>query len=199
MIVKAASILLSLAIAFIGVSCKRSSTGSLDILGPSDETEEAGKIVFEANQDLTKIKVLYEKNEGKREELKNAMEKNDAVAAKKLADEVVNLINEGTDFGKTALEKLQKAQEMQINSDYREYLRLKEEAIKLQLEAFENYRQAARSLRDNYDPKNAALREKVKLEFKTRNDNYREKMEQARDKSNQANELAKAAMKKQPA
>lgn len=199
MTAKAASILLSLALALFGVSCKRSSSGSLDILGPSDETEEAGKIVFEANQDLTKIKVLYEKNEGKREELKNAMEKNDAVTAKKLADEVVNLINEGADFGKTALEKLQKAQEMQINSDYREYLRLKEEAIKLQLEAFENYRQAARSLRDNYDPKNAALREKVKLEFKTRNDNYREKMEQARDKSNQANELAKAAMKKQPA
>lgn len=198
-IAKTTSILITLAVALSFVSCKRSPSGSIDLLGPADETEDAGKIVFEANQDLTKIKILYEKNEGKREDLKNAMEKNDVVAAKKIADEVVYLINDGTDFGNSALEKLQKAQEMQINDDYREYLRLKEEAIKLQLEAFENYRQAARSLRDNYDPKNAALREKVKLEFKTRNDNYREKMEQARDKSNQANELAKAAMRKQPA
>lgn len=194
------SILLLLLAALLFVSCKRSGdSGGLGILGPADETEDAGKIVFEANQDLTKIKILYEKNEGKREELKNAMEKNDAVAAKKIADEVVYLINDGTDFGNSALEKLQKAQEMQINDDYREYLRLKEEAIKLQLEAFENYRQAARSLRDNYDPKNAALRDKVKQEFKTRNDNYREKMENARNKSNQANELAKAAMRKPPA
>ncbi len=171
----------------------------VDILGPVDETEEAGKLVFEANQDLTKIKVLYEKNEGKREELKSAMEKNDAAAAKKIADEVVYLINDGFDFGNVAIKKLQDAQEMNINSEYREYLRLKEEALKLQLDAFENYRQAARTLRDNYDPKNAAMREKVKLEFKSRNDAYREKMEKARDKSNQANELAKEAMRKPPA
>ncbi len=194
------SILLLLAVVALSVTCKRSgSSGTIDILGPSDETEEAGKLVFEANQDLTKIKILYEQNEGKREELKAAMEKNDAAAAKKIADEVVYLINDGFDFGNAAIKKLQDAQEMNINSDYREYLRLKEESLKLELDAFENYRQAARTLRDNYDPKNVAMRDKVKLEFKSRNDAYREKMEKARDKSNQANELAKAAMRKPPA
>ena len=195
---------LAICIALLGVfifsACKRSgNSGTIDILGPSDETEAAGKLVFEANQDLTKIKVLYEQNEGKREELKAAMEKNDAVTAKKIADEVVYLINDGFDFGNAAIKKLQDAQEMNINSDYREYLRLKEESLKLELDAFENYRQAARTLRDNYDPKNAAMRDKVKLEFKSRNDAYREKMEKARDKSNQANELAKAAIRKPPA
>lgn len=197
---KTTSILLILAVSLFFVSCKRSgSVGPIDILGPSDETEDAGKLVFEANQDLTKIKILYEKNEGKREELKAAMEKNDAVTAKKIADEVVYLINDGFDFGNAAIKKLQDAQEMNVNSEYREYLRLKEESLKLQLDAFENYRQAARTLRDNYDPKNAAMRDKVKLEFKNRNDAYREKMEKARDKSNQANELAKDAMRKPPA
>ncbi len=196
---KTTSILLMLAIALSIASCKRSgNTGTVDILGPSDETEEAGKLVFEANQDLTKIKILYEQNEGKREDLKAAMEKNDAVAAKKVADEVVYLINDGFDFGNAAIKKLQDAQEMNVNGDYREYLRLKEESLKLELDAFEEYRQAARTLRDNYDPKNAAMRDKVKTEFKTRNDNYREKMEKARDKSNQANELAKTAMRKPP-
>lgn len=194
---KITSILLMFVVALSFVSCKRSGNGgTLDILGPSDETEDAGKLVFDANQDLTKIKVLYEQNEGKREELKAAMEKNDAVAAKKIADEVVYLINDGFDFGNAAIKKLQDAQEMNINSDYREYLRLKEESLKLELDAFEEYRQAARTLRDNYDPKNVAMRDKVKLEFKTRNDNYREKMEKARDKSKQANELAKEVMRK---
>ena len=177
-------------------ACRRSG-GSIGILSPLDETAEAAAIVADANKDLTKIKVLYDQNEGKREELKAAMEKNDVVEAKKIADEVLYLINDGTSFGKSAVEKIQSAQEMQINDDYREYLRLKEESLKRQLEAFENYRQAARILRDSYDPKNAAMRDKVKEEFKTRSENYRKIMEDARDYSNRANELAKDALKRQ--
>jgi len=177
-------------------SCRRSG-GGISILNPLDETAEAALIVDDANKDLTKIKVLYQQNEGKREDLKAAMEKNDAETAKKIADEVLYLINDGTAYGKSAVEKIQKAQEMQINDDYREYLRLKEEALKRQLEAFENYRQAARILRDSYDPKDAKMREKVKEEFKTRSDNYRKLMEDARDYSSRANELAKEAVKRQ--
>jgi hypothetical protein len=188
----AAAIVLVLAFS----SCKRSG-GGISILNPLDETAEAALLVDDANKDLTKIKVLYQQNEGKREELKAAMEKNDAETAKKIADEVLYLINDGTANGKSAVEKIQKAQEMQINDDYREYLRLKEEALKRQLEAFENYRQAARILRDSYDPKDAKMREKVKEEFKTRSENYRKLMEDARDYSSRANELAKEAIKRQ--
>jgi hypothetical protein len=177
-------------------SSSRSSDG-FDILGPADETADAAKLVSEANQDLTKIKVLYKQNESKREELKKALETNDAEQVKKTSDDVVYLINDGAAFGKSAIEKIEKAQELNANEDYKEYLRLKEEALKRQLEAFENYRQAARSLRDNYDPKNAQLRDKVKEEFKTRSENYQKIMEKARDFSNQANELAKDALKKQ--
>jgi hypothetical protein len=178
-------------------SCKRSSGGTVDILGPSDETSEAAQLILDANADLKKIKVLYENNEGKRDELKKAMETNDTAKVKKIADDVVYLINDGSENGKRAVEKIEKAQELQINDDYREYLRLKEEALKRQMQAFEEYRQAARSLRDNYDPKNTQLRDKVKEEFKTRSENYQKIMEQARDYSNRANELAKDALKKQ--
>ncbi len=187
---------MSIALVLTLSSCTRSG-GGISILNPLDETSEAALIVDDANKDLTKIKVLYQQNEGKREDLKAAMEKNDAETAKKIADEVLYLINDGTAYGKSAVEKIQKAQEMQINDDYREYLRLKEEALKRQLEAFENYRQAARILRDSYDPKDAKMREKVKEEFKTRSDNYRKLMEDARDYSSRANELAKEAVKRQ--
>lgn len=177
-------------------SCK-SSGGSGGLLGPGDETAEAAKLVAEANKDLTKIKVLYKDNEKKREELKAAMSADDAPAVKKIADDVVYIINDGADYGEKAIEKLQQAQDMEINADYKEYLRLKEEALKKHREAFENYRQAARSLRDNYDPKNDRLREKVKLEFKERSENYQRITERARDYSNEANELAKDVIRKQ--
>ncbi len=179
-------------------SCKKSGTSDgLNILGPSDETAAAGELVAEANKELTKIKVLYKQNEGKREEIKKAMAADDAAEVRKIADDVVYLINDGADFGKAAVDKIQQAQEMSINDDYKEYLRLKEEALKHQLEAFDNYREAARALRDNYDPKNSGLREKVKTEFDQRSENYREIMEKARDFSNRANELAKETLRKQ--
>ncbi len=184
-------------VAFGSPSCKRSGGGGIDILGTSDQTTDAVNLVASANEDLTKIKVLYDANENKREDLKKAMASNDTATAKKIADDVVYLINDGAANGNSAVEKIQKAQELQINDDYREYLRLKEESLKRELEAFENYRMAAKLLRDSFDPKNTGAREKVKVEFKTRSENYRKIMEAARDYSNRANELAKDALRRQ--
>jgi len=196
-VLKLATILILSALAFS--ACRSSGRSESTSIFSSDETAEAAKVVAAANEDLTKIKVLYKDNEGKREDLKKAMEAANAVQVKKIADEVVYLINDGFDNAQSAIDKIEKAQEMQVNDDYREYLRLKEEGLKRELEAFENYRQAARTLRDNYDPKNAAMRNKVKEDFKTRVENYRKLMEEARDYSNRANELAKDALRRQQA
>ena len=173
------------------------------LLGPRDETAAASAIVQEANDDLRKIKELYDENEGdvdepgKRAQLKQALEANDAEKVRKISDDVVYIINDGMDHAKSAIEKIQKAQDMNVNEDYKEYLRLKEMALSKQVEAFEQYRQAARALRDNYDPKNEALRTRVKTEFEDRSEKYREQMEKARDYSSQANELAKDAIRRQ--
>lgn len=188
--------ILFLATAF-SFACKSGGVSLVPPLTASDETPEAGKIVAEANQELTQIKVLYQQNESKREELRAAMEKNDAVSVKRIANEVVDLINSGTSHGQTAIDKIQTAREMRINDDYADYLRLKQESLRLELEAFENYRQAARTLRDNYDPKNTAQRDKVKAEFTKFTDNYRTTMEKARSRSREANEVAKAALNQQ--
>jgi len=180
-------------------ACKSSGRTESPSIFSSDETAEAAKVVASANDDLTKIKVLYKDNENKREDLKKAMEADNAEQVKKIADEVVYLINDGFDNAKSAIDKIEQAQEMQVNDDYREYLRLKEESLKRELDAFENYRQAARTLRDNYDPKNAAMRDKVKEDFKNRVENYRKLMEEARDFSHRANEMAKDALQRQQA
>mgnify|MGYP001343538798 CR=1 FL=1 len=185
---------LMLLISAFFVSCKSSS--SIDVLGPADETAEAANIVFEANKELKSIKALYEKHEGKREELGQAMKAQDADAVRKISDDLVYIINDGVKFGTNALEKIDQARRMNINSDYEEYLNLKSDALKKQLEAFEQYRQAAIKLRNNYDPKNDQIRETVTQDFKDRSEKFRELMEKARDYSSQANEVAKEALKK---
>lgn len=173
-------------------ACK--SSGSL--IGPSDETAEAAALVVEANKELRVIKVVYEKNEGKREQLIEAMRSDNAAEVKKLSGEVVDAINDGTAAGKNALDKIDQARDLQVNDDYAEYLRLKWEALNKQLEAFEEYRQAARKLRDNYDPKNTQARDAVKADFETRSEAFQKLMEKARDFSSQANELAKEVQRK---
>ncbi len=169
---------------------------SAGLLTPADETADAVMIIDDANTDLKSIKVLYEKNEGKRQELKQAMASDDAAEVRKICEVLVQTINEGATAGKSALDKIDKARQMNINEDYEEYLRLKWEALNKQLEAFEEYRQAARKLRDNFDPKNTKAREEVVADFKARSENFQNLMEKARDYSSQANELAKEAMRR---
>ncbi len=191
-------VLLCLAVMFTlsAFACKKTGKSeSLDILGPSDETAEAAQLVAEANQNLTKIKVLFQESDGKLEELKKAMKENNAEQVRKISNEVIDLINSGSGLGKEAIEKIKQAQGMNINTDYGEYLSLKEDSLTRQLEAFSNYHSAARSLRENYDPKNKLLKEKINAEFKNYSENYRILMEKARDSSKRANKFAKEAQK----
>jgi hypothetical protein len=180
-------------IAAIVLSACKSSAG---LIGPVDETEEAGELVRSANADLKEIKKLYEKNENKREEIKQAIAADDVATVQKLSNEVNDLINQGTNLGKSALDKVEQAKDMNVNEDYAEYLRLKSNALREQLDAFDQYRQAARLLRDRFDPKNTQVREAVAAEFKERSENYQKLMEKARDHSSQANELAKEVLQR---
>ena len=175
------------------ISACKSSAG---LIGPADETAEAAEIIRSANADLKEIKKLYEANENKRDEIKKAIEADDTDTVRKLSDEVAYLIHDGAALGKSALDKIDRAREMNINEDYAEYLRLKWEALNKQLEAFEHYRQAARKLRDSYDPKNSQAKGAVEAEFKERVENYQKLMEKARDYSSQANELYKEVIQR---
>lgn len=175
---------------------KNGQTETSDILNFSDDTTTAAQLVADANEDLNKIKVLYKKNEDKRDELIAAMKGNDTENVRKIADDLVYIINDGMALGESAIGKIEKAREMNINSDFNEYLRLKIESLRKQMDAFENYRQAARFLRDGYDPKDDKRRADVKLEFAKRDENFQKTMEVARDYGKQANDLAKESVKK---
>jgi hypothetical protein len=166
------------------------------ILG-GDDTAEAVMLVREANKELSKVRDLYRKNEEKREQLKNALDAEDEDEVKKIAQDAIHVINEGFEYGTTGVDKLRDAQDLDINDDFKTYLSLKEQALRLQMEAFENYRQAARMLRDHYEPKNVQQKERVKKDFEERNDKYRVLMERARNVSSEANELYRDTIRKQ--
>jgi len=161
-----------------------------------DETEDAAKLVADANEDLKKIRKMYKENESKLEEIKQAIKENKVDEVRKIADDVIYLINDGTSLGESALEKLSKAEEMNINETYREYLQLKRASLEKQLEAFEFRRQAAMLLRDSFGTKDKLTIERAKLEFKEKEENFRRYMELARQMSAEANQIAKEASQK---
>ena len=191
--------LIVLALLSLGVllsACSKGDSNISDLLEFSDDTTAAAQLVTEANEDLNKIKVKYKENEAKREELKDAMKSNDSEKVKKVADDLVYIINDGMALGESAIEKIGKAQEMSINSDFKQYLQLKELSLQKQMDAFENYRQAARVLRDGYNPKDEKQRETIKAEFAKRDDNFHKIMDEAKDYSKKANDLAKESAKR---
>lgn len=170
---------------------------SSDVLLFSDDTTAAAQFVTEANEDLNKIKIIYNDNEIKRKDLKEAMKNNESEKVRKVSDDLVYLINDGMRLGESAIDKISEARDMNINPDFKEYLRLKEESLRKQMEAFENYRQAAISLRDDYDPKDEKQREAVESKFKLLEENFQKITKAAQEYSKQANDLAKESVKKE--
>jgi len=189
--------LAALAFLFIFSACQKNETSeSFDVLSFSDDTTAAAELVSQANEDLNKIKVMYKKNEVHREELIAAMGAKDTEKVKKITDDLVYVINDGMRLGEEAVEKIGKAQEMNISQDFKEYLGLKEESLEKQLEAFENLRQAVRILRDGFgtnDPKQIEQGQKV---FKEKDENFVKTMAEAKEISKKANELAKESSRK---
>lgn len=178
-------------------ACQQSETSEgFDVLNFSDDTTAAAELVSEANEDLNRIKVMYKKNEAHREELVAAMGAKDIEKVKEITDDLVYVINDGMRLGEEAVEKIGRAQDMNINPDFKEYLGLKEESLEKQLEAFENLRQAVRVLRDSFGTNDPKQIEQGKSVFKEKDEIFVKTMAEAKEISKRANELAKESSKK---
>ena len=178
-------------------ACKKTdSSEGFDVLSFSDDTTAAAELVSQANEDLNKIKILYKKNESQLEELKEAMGGKDTATVKKITDDLVYVLNDGMSLGESAVEKIRKAQAMNINADFKDYLSLKEESLQKQLDAFENRRQAARLLRDSFGMTDPAAIEKAKAGFKEKEEACIKMLEESKEINKKANQLAKDSSKK---
>lgn len=182
---------------FVASACKKNADGEdYDVLSFSDDTTAAAELVEQANADLNKIKVMYKKNESQLQELQAAMSGKDIETVKKITDDLVYVLNDGMALGESAVEKINKAQQMNINADFKDYLSYKEESLQKQLEAFEHRRQAARLLRDSFGAADAAAIERAKAGFKEKEENFMKAMEEAKAISKKANDLAKESARK---
>jgi hypothetical protein len=184
---------------FLFSACQKngnSESSGIDVFGLTDQTAEAGAIVQDANEDLKKIRKMYKENQSKIDELKTAMNDKKIDEVKKIADELVYIINDGFVLGESAVVKIEKAEALNTNDKYKEYLQLKKGSLKKQLDAFEFRRQAAQLLRDAFGNKDKLEIERAKAEFREKEENFQKYMEIAREMSGEANQLAKETLQK---
>lgn len=178
-------------------SCKKSETSSdnsgiLDF--SSDDTEKAVALIQEANDELRRIKILYNENESDLKNLREATKNQDVAKIKQISNDLVYVINDGFIFADSAKSKIDEAQQLKINPQFKDYLGLKEDSLDLQIEAFKSLHEAARLMRDGAGSQNKEEIERAKIAFKEKDDTFKKKMEEAKQKSVQADELAKNAM-----
>jgi hypothetical protein len=173
-----------------GNSNSSAGGGGLDVFGLTDQTAEADRLVAEANDELRKIRAMYKQNQDKVGQLKTAMEEKRVEDVKAIANELVYLINEGSLLGESAIAKIEQARAMNINETFKEYLRLKEESLRAQRDAFEYRHRFARLLRDEFGTKDKFEVDKVTTAFQDMEENFQKKWEEARQLSGQANQLA---------
>lgn len=186
-----------LVVALLNAACGTSNdTEGFDVLNFSDDTPTAARFVAEANENLNKIKVMYKRNEVQRDDLLDAMNKQDAARVKQITEDLAYLINDGVRLGEEAVDKISQAEQMNIDPDFKEYLSLKEESLRKQVTAFESRRQALLLMRDVFGTNDPAMVEKAKLEFKSKEESFAKAMEESKEISKKANDVAKESSKK---
>lgn len=180
-------------------ACRTSETGGdandTGIFDFSSDTEKAVRLVGEANNELKRIKILYNENQNTLQELKDAQKERDVERVRTIANTLVYVINDGFVFADSARSKIELAQELNIHQDYKDYLSLKEESLEKQIEAFQYLHDAARTLRDSAGSADKEQIDAARTVFKEKEENFQAKMAEAKKISAQADELAKESMK----
>lgn len=178
-------------------ACKKGDGSSSDLnLFSSDQTAEVIDIITDANNDLKQIKVIYKTNQNRVDELKAAMDAKDIEKLRSVAKELNDRINDGLVLGEQAVSKIKKAEDLNINDTYKQYLSLKRDALGKQLEGFELRRLSAKALTDTVVSNDPEVFKKAALILKVNEEKFQELIEEGKNLSQQANQIAKDAAKK---
>jgi hypothetical protein len=162
----------------------------------TSDTEKAVALVREVNAEMLRIKILYNENQNALKELKEASQNRNSERVKTISKSLVDVINDGFVIADSAKSKLEDAQKLDIHPDYKEYLRLKEESLEKQIEAFQYLYDAARLLSDTAGSENKEQTEKARFVFKEKEENFQRTMEEAKKISLQADDLAKESLRR---
>lgn len=169
-------------------------SGGGEQLGSDEAREEAFRLVDDANQNIRSIKVLYRNNNAKIGDLEAALKAGDLKKVKELTDDLSLAINDGYIIADSILAKIQKAQTLDINPTWKQYLALKQQSLELQIRAFDQRKASAELFRDKIGSEDPETLKLARDAFKRNEEAFKKYMAEAEKVSKEADELRKASM-----
>ncbi len=173
--------------------CEKLTATNLSSASYSDDTGEAISLIESANRNLCSIRVLYNQNNSKVAELEEALKKDDGAKVKALSDDLSLAINDGYVFAESAKGHISSALELDINDKWKEYLRLKESSLDMQIRGFKYRKQSAQLFRDKFGGADQLQMQQAKQTFKSNEESFNKFMKEAEKLNKKADEVAKNA------
>src|SRR4028118_1316345 len=163
-------ILAAFALACGGSDSGDSSSGGIFSFG--DETGEANQLAAKANENLIKIGKIHKANARKLDDLQDAMRERDTARTQQILEELINAIEEGLSLGELAYTRVSEAAGKKTNEIFSEYLRLKKEALRKQIDAYEFRLKVAKDLRAKFGTNDQNVIEQAKADFSRNQENF---------------------------
>ncbi len=180
-------------------SCKPDAAGTdnnSSLFDFSSDTEKAVELVRAANDELMRIKILYNENQNTLKDLEEASKKGETEKIKIISKTLADTINTGFVFADSAKSKIQEAQGLNIHQDYKDYLSLEEQGLNKQLDAFQSLYEAAKLLNETTGLQDKEQAEKAGINFKEKEASFQKKMEEAKQINEQADKFYSESMKR---
>ncbi|HEX8746012.1 MAG TPA: hypothetical protein VF717_02375 [Pyrinomonadaceae bacterium] len=162
---------------------------SLKNLG-KNPTEEVNKLVGQAKDDLEEIDKIDEEATQKQRDLNKAMNDKNVDEAKRILGELVTDIEKGLEKGKDAADKVEQASKLDVNANCKEYLSVKAQAFRKEVEAWTAMRDAAVIARDNYTAQ--GLPADKRTEYTNKYNEFKKLRQEAKDLHKKASDIARA-------
>ncbi len=152
--------------------------------------EDANKLVQSAKDDLEEIDKIDQEADEKQDELAKAEKDKNVDEVKRIIGELIKDIDRGLERGNSAADKIEKASKATADEKYKEYLALKAQAFRKEIEAWQAMREAAVIARDNYTA--AGLPADKRTEYVNKVNEFKKLRQDARDLHKKASDIARA-------
>ncbi len=156
-----------------------------------DDTDKANKLVAESNEELKSVTRIYEDSEKKVVELKKAIAEENVEQVKVLLGDLITMIDQGLSHGRIAAVKSEEAAKLNLGKEFKQYLDLKSQSYRKQIEAFEERKKSAEVFRSAYGTQDKEQMNKAKQDFSQATDKYKQLLDDAKDLSERANKIAR--------
>ncbi len=157
----------------------------------TNSVDEANKLVKSAKDDLREVDRISDDSDDNVSALNRAENDKNADEVKRVLGELINSIDKGIERGESAADKIEKASKLSgLNDKYKEYLSLKAQAFRKQIDAFKSLREAAVIERDNFG-RGGEEEDKAKKDFREKYDNYKKLIAEAKKIHRQADDIAR--------